>query len=658
MKITFVLSLLFFFSAATFAAEFYVSPKGNDKNPGSAASPFATLRRAAAAAGPGDTVKIAPGLYREQLTFRKSGKKGAPITFAGTRGPKGEYLSIIEPTGITLSKWIPAPEVAPGVWKTPLPQRPNLILMDGAMIAYINRLTMELPQRAKMPSELNEILLWDKFGPKCQRLSGMDLLKMPADIKVKHQYFRTRKEYFWPVISHVLSGWRKGWLYVRFADGGKPQDHSFSATYGNGLVLQSASYLTFKDLHVRGSRAQFRLTGASLHTTIDSCLLMHGGFRVLIEKGSRFTTVKNSILTAGFIRNDLFQLRSAKDMRGGLLYLIFKYIIGTASSDDIGVRDYGGDTKIHDNIFLRGLIGVSTNAPRIEFARNVVREMSSVGILTVSGTVGKFHHNLVMNCGIPLRIHHLRHKRLKREEYHYNNLFAQAPNAGGQVFVHCTSYYKTDDAVNFEKRLNARKRYEYHYKENPPAPVDAGKFYIYHNTFWGGEEGAPCVNVVYLHQRFRMAMPFFVVNNIFKDTPRHNTKSCELTGPNLLYTFAADVPSQARRDAMVPKENKVVSTADSGTIWNKKSIPGLPDMTLAQNSPALGAGIDLSRPFTVKSKKFPAFPGLKPGYFKGKAPAAGALQQGESQELFNAMHRRAEATVKMLNQLKKSSLKK
>ena len=77
-------------------------------------------------------------------------------------------------------------------------------------------------------------------------------------------------------------------------------------------------------------------------------------------------------------------------------------------------------------------------------------------------------------------------------------------------------------------------------------------------------------------------------------------------------------------------------------------------MTLAPNSPALGAGIDLSRSFTVKGKKFPAFPGLKPGYFKGKAPAAGALQKGESQELFNAMHRRAEATVKMLNQLKKN----
>ena len=143
MKITFALSLLLFLSAALSAAEFHVSPKGNDKNPGSAAAPFATLRRAAAAAGPGDTVKIAPGLYREQFTFRKSGKKGAPITFAGTRGPKGEYLSIIEPTGITLSKWTPAPEVAPGVQMSPL---------DPAVMPWSPKRTRWFPLPIQGPS--------------------------------------------------------------------------------------------------------------------------------------------------------------------------------------------------------------------------------------------------------------------------------------------------------------------------------------------------------------------------------------------------------------------------------------------------------------------------------------------------------------------------
>ena len=80
-------------------------------------------------------------------------------------------------------------------------------------------------------------------------------------------------------------------------------------------------------------------------------------------------------------------------------------------------------------------------------------------------------------------------------------------------------------------------------------------------------------------------------------------------------------------------------------------------MTLAPNSPALEAGIDISRPFTVNGKSYPAFPGFAPGYFKGKAPAAGALQAGESMERFIVLHRRAEEAVKMLAELKKNAVK-
>ena len=174
-------------SATASAAELYVSPRGSNKNKGTAQSPFATISHAASAAKPGDTVKIAPGIYREQIQFRKSGTKTAPITFIGSRGPKGEFLSIIEPTGTALEKWSPAPEVAPDVWKTPLAKRPNLVMMNGAMIAYINRFTMELADRKELPKELNEELIWDNFGPNCQRLSGLDLMRLPADTPVKHQ---------------------------------------------------------------------------------------------------------------------------------------------------------------------------------------------------------------------------------------------------------------------------------------------------------------------------------------------------------------------------------------------------------------------------------------------------------------------------------------
>ena len=74
--------------------DLFVSPRGNDKNPGTAKAPFATIAYAASKAKAGDTVKLAPGVYREEITLKKSGRKDAPITFAGSRGKDGKYLSI------------------------------------------------------------------------------------------------------------------------------------------------------------------------------------------------------------------------------------------------------------------------------------------------------------------------------------------------------------------------------------------------------------------------------------------------------------------------------------------------------------------------------------------------------------------------------------
>ena len=626
-------------------AEFYVSPAGNNKNPGSAKAPFKTIAFAASRAKPGDTVKIGPGIYREQITFRKSGKKGAPITFAGTRGKKGEYLSIVEAPGIPVAKWIPAPEIGPEIWKAKLPNRPDLVMMDGKMITFINRYTMELPRWKKLPVEMNADMFWSKFGPECKRLPGFELLNMPKDFWVTHQYFRSRKEQFWPVINYVMAGWSKGYLYLRFANGDKPQNHTFTASKGEGFILSSVSYLNFKDLYMRGSRRQFRLVGKSSYNTIDNCLLMHGGARVRIDEKVTDTTVRNSILTAGFIRNDLFKLRSAEDMRGGLLYLIFKYIIGTSSSDDIGIADNGRNTRIINNIIVQGLIGMDAYGANCEVRDNVVREMSSVGICTGPRTAGVFTGNLVMNCGIPLRVHDLRGKRAHREEYHYRNLFVQARNGGGQIYVHCESYRWGPDMVNFEKGTKV-------YKKNPPDPVDAGKIYIYHNTFWGGHDIDSLFSVNYLANRFRMVMPFFFVNNVMKGGPYLTTKSQELFDGNLLYTFDPKARSVKQRDPEIARRNKVIGVDETKNLWNSKNVPGLPDVTLKAASPAAGCAIDLSKPFTVNGKKFAAFPGFKAGYFKGKAPAAGAFQAGESQKKFIEMHKKSEKVIAVLNQLR------
>jgi hypothetical protein len=61
---------------------FYVSTSGNNSNSGgSTSSAFRTINHAASLAGPGDTIVILPGTYRESVTLKTSGTETAPITF-------------------------------------------------------------------------------------------------------------------------------------------------------------------------------------------------------------------------------------------------------------------------------------------------------------------------------------------------------------------------------------------------------------------------------------------------------------------------------------------------------------------------------------------------------------------------------------------------
>ena len=66
---------------ATAASTYYVSPTGNDANPGSLALPWRTIQHAADALAPGDTCIVLPGAYPERVHLARSGTPGAPLTF-------------------------------------------------------------------------------------------------------------------------------------------------------------------------------------------------------------------------------------------------------------------------------------------------------------------------------------------------------------------------------------------------------------------------------------------------------------------------------------------------------------------------------------------------------------------------------------------------
>ena len=59
----------------------FVSPTGNNNNPGSIEQPFKTINKCANMAEPGDTCLIREGVYSEWVQPKNSGNENAPITF-------------------------------------------------------------------------------------------------------------------------------------------------------------------------------------------------------------------------------------------------------------------------------------------------------------------------------------------------------------------------------------------------------------------------------------------------------------------------------------------------------------------------------------------------------------------------------------------------
>lgn len=83
---------------STIADLYYVSQSGNDANPGTLEKPWATFAKACEAAGPGDTVYVRGGTYRERLVLTASGTADAPVVFSAYPGESpvidGENIEI------------------------------------------------------------------------------------------------------------------------------------------------------------------------------------------------------------------------------------------------------------------------------------------------------------------------------------------------------------------------------------------------------------------------------------------------------------------------------------------------------------------------------------------------------------------------------------
>ncbi len=83
-----------FFPASLPAADFFVSPAGNDDAAGSREQPWRTIQHGCDRTAAGDTVRVLAGTYREKIHIKSSGKPGAPVSLAA------EGAAVISGSGV------------------------------------------------------------------------------------------------------------------------------------------------------------------------------------------------------------------------------------------------------------------------------------------------------------------------------------------------------------------------------------------------------------------------------------------------------------------------------------------------------------------------------------------------------------------------------
>lgn len=123
-------------SSPAAATDFAVDAGAACPGLGTPGAPFCTIAQGAAAAGPGDTVNVAPGVYREHVTPPASGAPGLPIVYRAT-GPGVRVLGTDDLSDPAL--WT---AVSATAWSTPYDPdtNPRQVFIDGARLTEVTDL--------------------------------------------------------------------------------------------------------------------------------------------------------------------------------------------------------------------------------------------------------------------------------------------------------------------------------------------------------------------------------------------------------------------------------------------------------------------------------------------------------------------------------------
>jgi hypothetical protein len=204
------------------AGDLHVIKKSNYYASGSVRKPFQTIQAACDRAGPGDTIVIHQGVYRESVLIKNSGEPGNPIRLIAAK----DEQPVLDGTNPVVTPW---QEASNGIWNTSVAGPFEQVFLEDSMLVEARWPNMEFPGQ-----------LWDRecwasaakgsdkgllIDPHLAR-SGIDFAGATAMLNVSHQFWT----WTCPVIRHgankdrftydttKVSGMKDATQHIRYFD--------------------------------------------------------------------------------------------------------------------------------------------------------------------------------------------------------------------------------------------------------------------------------------------------------------------------------------------------------------------------------------------------------------------------------------------------------
>lgn len=546
---------------------------------------YRSIQAALNDASAGDTVLVAPGVYRERVHFAQGGREGAPVVL---EGEPGAILDGSTPVDLA---WSLALDVGPDVYRAPLAFFPFTVTADGKTITTLDEKRTDSAE-GSAPGHGWKRILWREAFVNGVGPSGWDGVKALA------MYRHAEKE-----------------LLVRFRGGLDPRDMTITVAPREPAVrISGVDRCVVRGLVIRNAAIGVQIT-RSLGSVVERCEIDPADFGVSIGDGADRCTIRfNRIALNPYAGADPWGVGAWDNWQA-------MKVGGYYDRAGITLGSSVGGHRIHDNYIHDHWDGISdsgnppwTKTPDptansgLRVHHNYFFNLSDDAIETMGpGIDCEWHDNRIERslCGF----------RIKAPQqgplYIYRNIFF-ANKEDFRNWGTDRQHYPDAEVWVYHNTSTSDAAINLNYGPAPMSAV-APRYHYFNNLFW-------CRAWV-RKNRSALATDWQADHNVFLRVsaayPRPWSRPSDDDSADVNASLWEAGREAARQAGL-----------DTHSTWAEGENTGFTDgagydVSLTADSPARAAAAD---PATLRDTPLP---GLTPGYYDGELPDAGALQFGQ-----------------------------